>query len=66
MKRVNACIGCLVKAIFLVYLLVSIWFFILALWRLIRACLDGWRRPSPVDDQQIRWAFRERTVDLQQ
>jgi hypothetical protein len=60
MKRLNACFSCLVKAIFLVYILISIGAFLLALVRLLRACLDGWRRPArPVDHQPIPdWAFR--------
>jgi hypothetical protein len=60
MKRINACVGCLVKAILLVYLIVSIGAFLLALLRLLRACLDGWRQPArPVDTHPIpEWAFR--------
>lgn len=61
MKRVNACVGCLIKAIFLVYLLASLIGLLLALWRFIRACLTGRRAPPrPVQTHPVpEWAFRE-------
>lgn len=60
-KRLNACLGCLVKAIFLSYLLASLIGLLLALFRLLRACLGGRRTPPrPVQSHPIPdWAIRE-------
>ncbi len=61
MKRFDACFGCLVRTIFAAYVLVALGAFLLALWRLLMACLGGRRTPPrPVQSHPIpEWAFRE-------
>jgi hypothetical protein len=60
-KRVDACLSCLIKMIFLVYVLAAFVALLLALWRFVRACLTGRRAPPrPVQTHPVpEWAVRE-------
>jgi hypothetical protein len=60
-KRIDACLACLVRAIFITYLFAALVGLLIALWRLLRACIGGRRaQPRPVESSPVpEWAFRE-------